>query len=456
MKNNRIISALIITGTIAAIFYLTVRSGRQVDDQPVIVEAALISSSELPAREPVLHEPEAPALSGMVTKNSFFFNILRDAGIIPNQIDAIIRASKPVYDFARIQPGQYYEIFTGDGGELQRLTFSLKGTESYIEIVTVDGDFVTTRKDYPFKVVIREASGIITSSFFASLMEQGLSNELGATIANIYAWDIDFFSQIRKNDYFRVIYEEKTMLEGPGSDEGPRIGNILAAEFNTSGDNHYAFLFENEDGLADYFDDQGKSLRKQLLRAPLNYTRISSNYSKRRLHPVLHTYRPHLGIDYAAPAGTPVQSTGDGTIMTASRTKANGNYIKVRHNSDFISYYLHLSRFARGIKNGVNVKQGQTIGYVGATGYATGPHLDYRVKKNGKFVNPRNLKLPPANPVREDKMMDYLLFVEYQIAKLNRIPVKDPRGDYFAEKTSEENPVIDGKTSESGGSNLSN
>ncbi len=437
MRNNRIISAFIIVGTIASISYLTIRTDPKEKLDPVAFgsmqgyaddEAPLLSAPPL--------APD-PVHSGVVTKNSFFFNILEEAGIPPIQIDEIIRASKPVYDFGRIRPGQYFEIFTDPEGNLERLTFSLKGTESFIEVAAVDGSFFTTRKDYPFELEIKEASGIITSSFFASLMEQGLSNELGAKIANIYAWDIDFFSQIMKNDYFRVVYEEKTMLDGPGCDKGKTIGNILAAEFNTSGERHYAILFENEEDFRDYFDEEGKSLRKQLLRAPLNYTRISSSYSKKRLHPVLHTYRPHLGIDYAAPTGTPVQSTGDGTVMTASRTRANGNYIKVRHNSDYISYYLHLSRFAKGIRKGAKVKQGQVIGYVGATGYATGSHLDYRVKKNGSFVNPRKLKLPPAKPVDKVKMEEYLVFAGEQISRLNQIPIRDPRGDYYAERPSE-------------------
>ncbi|MBU8922815.1 MAG: M23 family metallopeptidase [Bacteroidales bacterium] len=223
------------------------------------------------------------------------------------------------------------------------------------------------------------------------------------------------------------------MKGGPDQYGAPGIGKILSAEFNTSGESHYAFLFESQDGFPDYFDEKGKSLRKQLLRAPLSYSRISSSYSHRRLHPVLHTYRPHLGIDYAAPTGTPVMTTGDGTIMTASRTRANGNYIKVKHNRNYISYYLHLSKFAKGIKAGVKVLQGQVIGYVGATGIATGPHLDYRVKKNGKFVNPLRLKLPPAKPVQADKMEEYKLFASARIDRIRQIPIRDPRGEYFVE-----------------------
>ena len=217
---------------------------------------------------------------------------------------------------------------------------------------------------------------------------------------------------------------------------------MIAAEFNTQGESHYAFLFENEESMPDYFDFDGKSLRKQLLKAPLSYTRISSNFSRRRYHPVLHHYSPHLGIDYAAPAGTPVQATGDGTVMVATRNKANGKYVKIRHNNNYISYYLHLSRFGPGVKSGVKVKQGQVIGYVGSTGYATGPHLDYRIKKNGRFVNPRSLKLPPANPVSEVKMADFVALRDRLISSLSRVPIEDSRTRHYVDSDvqPDENP----------------
>jgi murein DD-endopeptidase MepM/ murein hydrolase activator NlpD len=232
-----------------------------------------------------------------------------------------------------------------------------------------------------------------------------------------------------------VIYEEKRPLDGPDRKERTRIGKIISAEFNTEGTSHYAFLFNNGGDFADYFDEEGKSLRKELLRAPLSYTRISSSFSRRRFHPILHRYAPHMGIDYAAPEGTPVMSTGDGVVLAAARKKANGNYIKIKHKNNYISYYLHLSRFANGIKQGAKVAQGQVIGYVGATGYATGPHLDYRIKKDGRFVNPRSLELPPAKPVSPEMMAAFDLLKSEQIAILQEIPVKDPRNRYYADNT---------------------
>ncbi|MCK4236126.1 MAG: M23 family metallopeptidase, partial [Candidatus Krumholzibacteria bacterium] len=283
------------------------------------------------------------------------------------------------------------------------------------------------RKGYHFEVENKTVSGMITHSLFSSLQEQSIPLELGAKMSDIFAWDIDFFTDLRKYDYYRVIYEEKTRFDGL-----KKIGSIIAAEFNTQGKSHYAFLFENEEGFCDYFDDNGKSLRKQLLKAPLSYTRISSSFSRRRYHPILHHYAPHLGLDYAAPMGTPVMSTGDGVVIKASRTRANGNYIKIRHNQNYITYYLHLSRFAKAIKYGAKIKQGQVIGYVGSTGYSTGPHLDYRVKRNGRFVNPRSIKLPPAKPVSETNMASFLELRELYLTQLQEIPIEDQRTEHYA------------------------
>ncbi|MBN1163148.1 MAG: peptidoglycan DD-metalloendopeptidase family protein, partial [Candidatus Krumholzibacteriota bacterium] len=386
-------------------------------------------SLRTPAPSPPL--PAEPLHAGVVKRNLSFFDLLTGFGLPPEQIHQITKSAKPVYNFKKIYPGQTYELFGGGNGSLDSLRFSLDA-ETYIEVASGgETGFQAARKEYPFLLETRQASGIIVHSLFASLSEQKLPQELGVKLVDLFAWDIDFFSEIRKNDYFRVIYEEKTMLDGPQAKKQSRVGRILAAEFNLSGRNHYAFLFNNGD-FADYFDADGKSLRKQLLKAPLNYTRISSNFSHRRLHPITRHYAPHLGIDYAAPAGTPVMSTGDGVVLAASYRNTNGNYVKIRHANNYISYYLHLSKFAPGIKNGAKVSQGQVIGYVGTTGRSTGPHLDYRIKKNGKFVNPRRMKLPPARPVSEERMAEFEALKNVQISLLQRIPIKDPRGQYFA------------------------
>jgi murein DD-endopeptidase MepM/ murein hydrolase activator NlpD len=430
-REKKITIFVIIAAVVSAVLITSLNRGAP-NEEPEISSASMLAEAASGLTEPVPPSPPKPEYAGEIRKNSSFFDIMTACGSTPQQIYDIAGKAKPVYNLSRIRPGQKYEIFTDDDGAIEKILLSIDET-GYVEIACSPEGIEVERREYPYETRIREASGIITQSLFMSFMDQGLPIELGARLVDIYAWDIDFFTEIRKNDYFRVIYEERRMLDGPDHEEKIGVGIIIAAEFNTSGTSRYCFLFDNKTAFADYFDDEGRSLRKQLLRAPLSYTRISSGYSKRRFHPVLHTYAPHLGIDYAAPTGTPVQSTGDGTVMTASRTRANGNYVKIRHNNSYISYYLHLSRFGKGIKQGAKVKQGQTIGYVGATGYATGPHLDYRVKKNGRFVNPRRLKLPPAKPVSNENMAAFTAKRDSLISVLRSVPVRDPHGEYFAE-----------------------
>ena len=418
IKTDKTRSLIIIASTLTILVIALL--GQRGNDQ--IGEHITVLSPDSVFHLPV--EPE-PTHAGTVSKNTSFFDLMLECGLSPQEIKEIEKSSKKVYDFRRIYPGQEFEFYADHMGGLNRLNFAISD-ESYIEIVKDNGELSTERKSYPFNIEQSSGSGIITHSLFLSLQEQDLPLELGAKIGDIFAWDIDFFTDVHKNDYFRFIYEVKTRDDGL-----QKIGLIIAAEFNTRGESHYAFLFENEEGMPDYYNYDGKSLRKQLLKAPLSYTRISSNFSRRRYHPVLHHYSPHLGIDYAAPTGTPVQATGDGTVMVAARTKANGKYVKIRHNNNYISYYLHFSRFGKGIKSGVKVKQGQVIGYVGSTGYSTGPHLDYRVKKNGRFVNPRSLKLPPAKPVSEANMASFNVLRERLVASLTRIPIMDSRTHHY-------------------------
>ncbi len=370
---------------------------------------------------------------GEVAKNTNFFDLMIFYGLSPQVIHEMVKATGEIYDLKRIYPGQKYRIYSDENGEKTIFRFEISD-EEYIEISTAEDTVTALREEYPYRTHRKTASGIISNSLFESIQTNHIPFELAVKLNDIFAWDIDFFTDLRPNDYYRLIYEEKEIAK-PDGEIINKIDRIVAAEFNCDGDKHYAFLFKNDgENFEDYFDEKGNSLRKQLLRAPLSFTRISSGFSYRRFHPVLHHYRPHLGIDYAAPRGTPVMSTGDGTVIKASYTRANGNYVKIRHNSNYISYYLHLSRFGKGIKYGAKVTQGDIIGYVGATGYATGPHLDYRIKKNGQFVNPRKLKLPPAEPVADSSLADFTYIKNRLLSSLNRIEVGGGVVKYYTEK----------------------
>jgi murein DD-endopeptidase MepM/ murein hydrolase activator NlpD len=233
------------------------------------------------------------------------------------------------------------------------------------------------------------------------MIDSGTDPNLANELSEIYAWTIDFFG-IQKGDLYRVIYED-LMVDG----ESIGIGDVLAANFNHYGSDNYAFYFEQHDEW-DYFDERGQSLRRTFLKAPLRFRRISSRFSYSRLHPVLKIRRPHTGVDYAASAGTPVHTIGDGYILEKGYDrKGGGNYIKVKHNGTYTTVYMHLQGFARGITTGKQVKQGEVIGYVGSTGLATGPHLDFRVYRNGKAIDPLKMESPPAKPVDSIYLMDF-------------------------------------------------
>lgn len=251
----------------------------------------------------------------------------------------------------------------------------------------------------------KEAKGTIESSLYHAFSKNQLNINLAIELSEIFAWTVDFY-RIQKGDAFKVVYYEK-YIEGKAAG----IAYVEAASFTHHGKTYYAFRFI-EDGQARFFDEHGQSVKKMFLKAPLKFTRISSRYNLKRFHPVLKTVKAHLGTDYAAPAGTPIMSVGDGTVMEMGYTSGNGNYIKIRHNAVYTTQYLHMSRFAKGIRKGKRVTQGEIIGYVGSTGLATGPHLCFRFWKNGKQVDPLREQPVQSRPVRKENLQAFLSLVD--------------------------------------------
>ena len=334
------------------------------------------------------------------------------------QIDKIVRASKDVFDFRTARAGKKYTVLCSNDSAKVAQCFIYE--ESSIDFVVFDlRDSINVyRAQKEVEVRIRKASGQIESSLWNALIASNMSPALVMELSSIYAWTIDFF-RIQKGDNFRVVYEEKYV-----EDEFIGIGRIWASEFNHSNEDFYAFYFQEDEKFGDYFDENGGTLRKAFLRAPLNYSRISSRYSKRRKHPVTGRVKPHLGTDYAAPKGTPILSTANGTVTEARYKRNNGNYVKVRHNSTYTTQYLHMSKIKSGIKPGVFVKQGEVIGYVGSTGLATGPHVCYRFWKNGVQVDPYKQKLPPSDPVKEENRAAYEVLKDSMMLVLQEIPLE--------------------------------
>ena len=334
------------------------------------------------------------------------------------KIDKIVRASKDIFDFRTARAGKNYTVLCSNDSDTVAQCFIYEESSTDSVVFDFRDSINVYRGQKEIEVRIRESSGHIESSLWNALMASNMSPALVMELSSIYAWTIDFF-RIQKGDHFRVVYEEKYV-----EDEFVGIGRIWASEFNHSNEDFYAFYFQEDENFGDYFDENGGTLRKAFLRAPLNYSRISSRYSKRRKHPVTGRVKPHLGTDYAAPKGTPILSTANGTVTEARYKRNNGNYVKVRHNSTYTTQYLHMSKIKSGIKPGVFVKQGDVIGYVGSTGLATGPHVCYRFWKNGVQVDPYKQKLPPSEPVKEENRAAYELVKDSMMLVLKDISLE--------------------------------
>ncbi|OYT15383.1 MAG: metalloendopeptidase [Bacteroidetes bacterium 4572_77] len=327
-----------------------------------------------------------------VKKNENLSDILQNNGIDYSQIFSLVEKAKGVIDVRKIRRGNtYYLLKAKDSiASLNYLIYE-KNRVEYVVFSLKDRSVWNGRKKV--KRVLDTVKGTVSSSLWMALYEQNANPELANELADIYGWTIDFFG-IQKGDHFKVLYE---MLIVDQDTFG--IGNIYAANFNHYGINYQSYYFV-QDSVGEFYDEEGKSLRKTFLKAPLRYKRISSRFSNNRYHPVLKIYRPHHGVDYAAASGTPVHTIGDGRVIKKGYQKrGGGNYLKIKHNSTYTTVYMHLRGFAKDIYVGKQLKQGDLIGYVGATGLATGPHLDFRVYKNGHAINPLKIKSTPAKPV---------------------------------------------------------
>jgi len=330
-----------------------------------------------------------------VKRNESLYIIMRRYDISPQDIYKMQQKAEGVANLNRMVPGQQYRIYFKNDKPV-----SFIWHPELTQYVTVDwrDGLRIENGEIPVRFVTKEASGIIQSSLYESIVGQGHSHFLGSELAAVFAWQVDFFS-LRNGDHFKVIYEERY-----AGNEFVGIGDVKAAEFQHRGQTHRAFFF-NTDERRGYFDENGNSLEKDLLKAPFRYSqRISSSFSRSRFHPILRRNRPHYGTDYAAPTGTPILAVGDGIVTEAQRRGGNGNIIQIRHNGSYRTAYLHLNGFAPGIRKGVKVEQGQVIGYVGQTGLATGPHLCYRMYVNDQPINSVKADLPASDSLEEALM----------------------------------------------------
>ena len=315
-------------------------------------------------------------------------------GVSASEILSLQEKVKSVVDFNYLPVGSEYSLKYNPEGKITEFIYKPNPIDIYcIDIPDSDLENLKVTKE-EISIEIVRFEGKIKYSLYESILECDDSPQLALQLAEIFAWQIDFLTECREGDAFKILAEKQ--YRG----DFYRWGKILAAEYEGELlSKHTAILFEDPSGHIDYYTEEGKSLRKAFLRAPLTYKYISSNFSKNRLHPILRIWRPHLAIDYAAPSGTPVSTIGNGTVIYAGWDNGYGNYIKIRHPNNYVTGYGHLSGFVKGLKNGLKVEQGEIIGYVGATGLATGPHLDFSISKNGEKVDFLKLKLPAASSV---------------------------------------------------------
>lgn len=332
------------------------------------------------------------SLSGTIRRNQSFTTALLKRGVDRETAYRLAEALSRLIDFHRVRPGSSFRLTRNPDGSLQRFVFRA-GPLAVHEVEVMGGEWVASRRQIPLERKVGPVSGVIRSSLFESMDDLGEGPELVFAFVEIFAWDVDFHES-QPGDRFRLLVEK--FYHG---DSFVKYGRILVAQYQTGSEAHTAVHFRAGKGPGQYYDLGGRSLKKTFLKSPLRFSRISSGYTRSRLHPILGGVRPHLAIDYAAPEGTPVWAVADGVVAAIGRKGANGNSITVRHGGGYQTQYNHLSRFARKIRRGVSVKQGQVIGYVGATGLATGPHLDYRVIRWRRTVNPLTHQFPRGRPV---------------------------------------------------------
>jgi murein DD-endopeptidase MepM/ murein hydrolase activator NlpD len=362
-------------------------------------------------------ESQAQPMEIVLKKGCGLEDALRKGGLGHAQVQEIVEAARAVQDVRRIREGTRFLVTLDDrDGSVTQVEAQLDAQS--LLLMERSGEKLQARKEMkPLEVRQRVVSGTIQGSLFGAMEKAGMPASVTLALAQIFDYDIDFHVDLRPGDRFDLLLEEKWV-----GDRRVGYGRILAARFLNKGRTFWAFQFQGKGTQEGYFDHQGKSLRKAFLRSPLKFTRITSGFTQSRFHPILEIYRPHLGVDYAAPTGTPVRAVADGRVVSAGWEGGFGNLVKIQHGQSYVSMYGHLSRFGPGIRSGTSVGQGQIIGYVGATGLATGPHLDFRLMKGGQFINPLKVNFINADPVSPKDSGSFRYLVAQRMRDLENPP----------------------------------
>jgi len=408
---------------IAAGVACVVTSQRRLDaaEAEVLAEAAA-------GRDEVLRLQEKAILyrRGIVPARQSFNALLQEQGIDGASAARMVAAAQPVFDLRRVRAGNQFAVGRSVAGDLREVRYRIDvDRELLIAPLPVEKGGKSADKFHseiqviPSRTDTAGVSGEIRGSLFEAVIDAGEKPELAMRLAEIFGWDLDFYTDARPGDTFRVVVEKKQLSNG----ETAGYGRILAAEYNNERHPFRAVLFHDPSGNPAYYTPEGKSMKKAFLHSPLKFAApITSYFSTHRFHPILKQTRPHLGIDYGAPTGTPVQTIGDGHVIYAGRKGGAGNLVEVAHTNGYNTYYMHLSQIL--VRNGQRVEQGQRIGLVGMTGLATGPHLDFRIERRGEFLNFERLPLPTADPVAK---RDWEAFAGQRDRALAQMPAAGPQ-----------------------------
>lgn len=351
-----------------------------------------------------------------VKKGDTLSTLFKKAGYNDSYMYQVIAGDKSNKQLANIYPGETLAFLKDENEELDQIRLQRSQLESFVVSRNEDGTYSSKEVFIEPEVQLAYAEGEIDSSLFLAGQKAGLKQSMIMELANIFGWDIDFILDIRNGDKFNLVYEELYI-------EGNKIGEgkIIAATFNNQGRELKAVLYKDKKGDENYFTPDGQSMRKAFLRTPIDFARISSHFNLRRKHPVLHTIRAHKGTDYAAGRGTPIKATGDGKVIHAGRKGGYGKAVIIQHGQKISTLYAHMSKYARGVRAGSRVKQGQIIGYVGSTGLASGPHLHYEFKVNGVQKNSVKVKLPQANPIPKNEMANFKKQTNIYLSQLDTL-----------------------------------
>ena len=414
---NRKIIAIIAAAIVISVIIIALSLGRS--DKDSAVTEVNIESIE----HPYGFCPDSlDCVEGKVKDGQFFSTLMMKLGMSAQQAYDLTLACKDIFDVKGLRVGNGYKAYYSDS-VLEYVLYERNRTSNVV--FTCQPPYEVKVIEKPITTHKRYADVTINTSLWVDMREAGVSPELIISLSDIYAWTVDFFG-LQKGDRFRVLYDEH-LCDG----EVVAVDTVRYAIFTHNKQDLPSIMFNQGDGGNIYWNEKGESMRKAFLKAPLKFSRVSSGFSYARKHPVTRKVQPHTGVDYAAPKGTPVMTIGDGTITSMKYEGAGGNTIRIRHNSVYSTAYLHLSGYAKGLKVGQRVRQGQVIGYVGSTGRSTGPHLDFRVWKNGSAINPLKMQSPPAEPIKKQHMEAFTAVYDKYRSQIDTINARNTAKELF-------------------------